>query len=330
VIADAASQTSQGSIQSTVKSAAKSAVASLNWLLGPHDEDPYTLAELFHLPLPDAHDSVSTQTLLEKIHTEAALLKTSIALSNNPSFQDNVTLHRLATAAAVIKQIETHGLQNIRPKGEGDRRMIDALSQQSIDFAVDLIMRAEPPERPKGLPPLASFTGTQLQRPVILAPSLAAQPSAQSVQDGNLSAFSVKEAIAKWENASQAKSIGYSTPSQSIHSSQASGMQRAIEQSMIAGPPTMFSQAHASSSVNQQFSGASAFQPAHQQFFGASASQPAPAEGFLHHVSGFQPQQPFVPFALPGNAQQPGMFAMHQSNSGQQQNSQFWPNRTPS
>ena len=118
---------------------------SLHDLFGRDQEDTANLAELFGLPIPGAEDSVSSQRLLEQLQTEATLLRQSLASSAIPSLAENKTMNRIMSAVAFVRELQTSGTSGIglRSKGFGDRRAIDAISQESIDYAVGLLMQLE-------------------------------------------------------------------------------------------------------------------------------------------------------------------------------------------
>ena len=141
---------------------------SLHDLFGRDQEDTANLAELFGLPIPGAEDSVSSQRLLEQLQTEATLLRQSLASSAIPSLAENKTMNRIMSAVAFVRELQTSGTSGIglRSKGFGDRRAIDAISQESIDYAVGLLMQLE-----GQISPPAVAHSVQAQAASVTAPS---------------------------------------------------------------------------------------------------------------------------------------------------------------
>ena len=69
----------------TQQSFSQAASNTLVYFFGDDPADSASLAELLGLPLPHPEDSVSTQTIIEKLLTEATLLKASLGESSVPS-----------------------------------------------------------------------------------------------------------------------------------------------------------------------------------------------------------------------------------------------------
>ena len=118
---------------------------TLHHIFGQDRSDSASMAELFGLAIPDADDSVSTQRLLEKLHTEATLLRQSLPASAIPSLVEHPTMNRLMSAVAFVKELQDNGSASLLRRGLGERRKIDVVSQQSIDYAADLLMKLQQP-----------------------------------------------------------------------------------------------------------------------------------------------------------------------------------------
>ena len=234
--------------QQLARSISEATKLTLRDIFGPDPEDTNNMRELFGLPLPTADDSVSTQRLMEQLHTEAALLKTALASSAVPSIADNPTMNRLMSAVAFIKELQSEGTSptgiNLRQKGFGDRRKIDTISQASINYAVELLMSLPPvPEQSPVQRDAESSLQAQptLHRPATL-PVVSSSGSDDSGNQGT--APRVKEVIERFERRSQTTSSNSSSSNSSTLLAQSArstndaaykaDLQKAIDASLIA------------------------------------------------------------------------------------------------
>ena len=137
---------------------------TLHDIFGKDPEDSANLCQFFGLPIPGAEDSVSSQRLIEQLQTEASLLRSTLGHSAVPSIAEHKTMNRIMSAVAFVRELQTSGTSGIglRSKGFGDRRAIDAISKESIDYAVDMLMSIAEND------------------PSVQANSVNAQPTAQS------------------------------------------------------------------------------------------------------------------------------------------------------